>query len=111
MSYTEPPPPPPPGYGGAPPAPYGGQPAGTNKKAIWSLVTGILSLLCCSPLGIAAIILGHSAKSEIASTGQGGRGMAQAGFILGIIGLVFMVISIILIATGNFAFDFETSTS
>ena len=68
-------------------------------------------LICCSPLGIAAIILGNSAKSEIASTGQGGRGMAQAGFILGIIGLVFMVISIILIATGNFAFDFETSTS
>lgn len=111
MSYNEPPPPPPPGYGAAPQPPYGGQPAGTNKKAIWSLVTGILSLLCCSPLGIVAIILGNGAKKEIAASGQSGRGMAQAGFVLGIIGLVFLVISIILIATGNFTFDFETSTS
>ncbi len=47
MSYDQPPPPPPPGYGAAPQPPYGGQPAGTSQKAIWSLVTGILSLFCC----------------------------------------------------------------
>ena len=109
MSYNEPPPPPPPGYGAAPQPPYGGQPAGTSQKAIWSLVSGILALLCCSPLGILAIILSRSAKDEIATTGKTGGGLAQAGFIIGIIALVFMVLQIILLATGNFYFDFETS--
>lgn len=108
MSYNEPPPPPPPGYG-APQPPYGAQPAGTSQKAIWSLVTGILGLLCCSPLGIVAILLSRSAQDEISSTGKGGAGLAKAGFVLGIIALVFMVITIILVATGNFDFTFETS--
>lgn len=110
MSYNEPPPPPPPGYG-APQAPYGGQPAGTSSKAIWSLVTGIIGLLCCGPLGIVAILLSRSAKDEIAATGKGGAGLAQAGFIVGIIALVFLVVQIILVATGNFVFEFNTSTS
>lgn len=110
MSYNEPPPPPPPGYGAAPQPPYGAQPAGTSQKAIWALVSGILSLLCCSPLGILAIILGRSAKDEIATTGKSGGGMAQAGFVLGIIGLVFLVIQIILVATGNFDFTFDSTS-
>ncbi len=109
MSYDQPPPPPPPGYGAAPQPPYGGQPAGTSQKAIWSLVTGILGLLCCSPLGIVAILLSRSAKEEIRSTGKSGDGLATAGFVTGIIALVLMVVSIILIATGAFEFNFETS--
>jgi hypothetical protein len=105
LSYSEPPPPP--AYG----APQPGAAAGNNSKALWSLITGILSILCCSPLGIVAIILGRSAQAEIRQTGQGGEGMAKAGFILGIIGLVFLVLSIILFATGALTFDgtFETS--
>ena len=99
MSYDAPPPPPPPQYGGQ--APYGQQPQGTNQKAIWSLVTGIVGLLCCGPVGIAAIIMGRQAQAEIAQTGQQGAGMAKAGFILGIIALVFLVINLILFATGG----------
>ena len=87
MSYNEPPPPPP-GYG-APQPPY-------------------VFPSCCSPLGIVAILLSRSAQDEIGRTGQGGAGLAKAGFILGIIALVFMVITIILVATGNFDFTFET---
>lgn len=109
MSYNEPPPPPPPGYGDPQP-PYGAQPAGTSSKAIWSLVTGILALLCCSPLGIVAILLGRSAKDEIASTGKTGSGLAQAGFVIGIVALVFLVIQIILVSTGAFEFNFETGS-
>ena len=110
MSYNEPPPPPPPGYGAAPQPPYGGQPAGNSQKAIWSLVTGILSLICCGFFGIAAIILGNSAKKEIATTGQGGAGMAKAGVILGIIGIVLSVLwAIIVITTGSFEFSAGTS--
>jgi hypothetical protein len=105
MSYDAPPPPPPPppGYG---PSPYGAPvPQGTNQKAIWSLVLGILGVLCCGPLGIGALILGRSAKNEIAQTGQQGAGMATAGVVLGIIAIVFMVLAAILFATG--ALDFE----
>jgi hypothetical protein len=107
MSYDAPPPPPPPQYGQSP---YGAVPQGTNQKAIWSLVLGILGLLCCGPLGIGAIILGRSAQNEIAQSGQQGAGMAKAGFVLGIIALVFLVIGLILFATGALTFDgtFET---
>jgi Domain of unknown function (DUF4190) len=106
VSYGDtPPPPPPPQYG----APMPGAVPGTNRKAIWSLVTGILGLLCCGLLGIAAIVLGQGAKREIAASGEGGGGMATAGVVLGIIGLVWMVISIILAATGNFYYSFNTN--
>jgi len=101
VSYDNPPPPPPPQYG----APMPGAVPGTNKKAIWSLVTGIVGLLCCGLLGIAAIILGQQAKKEIATSGEGGGGMATAGFVLGIVAIVFMVIQIILAATGNGLYD------
>ncbi|MDO3394990.1 DUF4190 domain-containing protein [Nocardioides sp. SOB44] len=106
MSYNEPPPPPPqygqPSYGGD-------QPTGTSKKATWSLVSGIVSLLCCGPLGILAIVLGRQAQAEIATTGQQGAGLAKAGFILGIVALVFFVIQIIVFASGGVDFDFSTS--
>ena len=108
MSYSEPPPP----QYGAPQPQYGGQPQGTNKKAIWSLVLGVLGLLCCGIFtGIPAVILGRSAKSEIARTGQDGSGMATAGFVLGIIAIVWGIIAIILFATGALTFEgtFETS--
>ena len=105
MSYESAPPPPPPSAGG-PGAPYGAAPAGRNGKALWSLISGIVGLLCCSPLGIVAIILGRQAQSEIEASGgaQEGAGMAKAGFIIGIIALVWMVISILLYATGALSF-------
>jgi hypothetical protein len=117
---TTPPPPPPPGgggyppqggggYGSAPPPPPGygaggyGTPPSNNTKAIWALVLGILGILCCGILGIPALILGKQAQNEIDGSGgtQTGRGMATAGFVLGIIACVFLVITIILFATGN----------
>ena len=104
MSYDNPPPPPP--YG----APMPGESAETNKKAIFSLVTGILGLFCCPIiLSVAAIILSRQAKSEIAGRGGGGEGLATAGFVLGIVGLVLGAIQLILIATGN-GFDYSFST-
>lgn len=103
MSYNEPPnygtPPPPPG-GGQPPygAPgsqpaYGGQPAQNSVMAIIGLVTGILGVtICCGSfiLAGAALVLGILSKKEIAESGgaKKGAGMAQAAFILGIVGLV-----------------------
>ncbi len=102
---NQPPPPPPPGYGA--PGPYGAPP-GNNKKAVWALVLGILGLLCCGFFtGIPAIILGKQAQGEIDGSGgmQSGRGMATAGFVLGIIACIWGVISIILYATGALTFN------
>ncbi len=106
---SAPPPPPPPGYGPGPGGP-GVPPAGNNTKSVWALVLGILGLLCCGFFtGIPAIILGRQGQKEIDATGgaQSGRGMATAGFILGIIACVWGVITIILYATG--ALTFSTS--
>jgi hypothetical protein len=91
------------------PAPggYGGVPQ-QNKKALWSMILGILGLVCCGFAGIAALILGNQAKQEIAASGgtQTGEGMAKAGVILGIISIVILIFGTVfygvLIATGNF---------
>ena len=79
------------------------------------MILGIVGLVCCTPVGIAAYIMGNNALKEIqASNGQlGGEGMAKAGKICGIIAIVLLVISIvmtiILMATG--AFTMETYTT
>lgn len=103
MSYEQPPAPPG-GYGYGRPYGGGSPPPGNNRKAIWSLVLGIVGILCCGPLGVGAIILGNQAKKEIAGTGQAGAGLAQAGFILGILALVFTVVQVILFAGGALSF-------
>ena len=96
MSYAGPPPPDASGrYGYAQPK--------TNQKAIWSLVLGILGLVCCGFLaGIPALILGNMAKKEIAASGgaETGAGMAQAGFVLGIIAIVLGVLGLVLVLAG-----------
>lgn len=101
------PPPPPPEYGGY--GGYGGQdpygqpyqPGGqTSTKAIVALVLGIVSFFVCGLiLSIPAIILAQSARREIDASGGriGGRGLATAGFVLGIINLVLSVLAIIFV--------------
>ncbi|WP_323792799.1 DUF4190 domain-containing protein [Nocardioides sp.] len=100
-----PPSPPEGGPYGSPEQPYpygapshGTGPQGTSGKATTSLVLGILSLLCFGLLsGIPAMIIGRSATKEIdASHGSiGGRGLATAGFVTGLIGTVFSTLGII----------------
>jgi hypothetical protein len=66
-----------------------------SPLAIWSLVLGLLSPLCCGFLSaIPAIILGHMARSRIReSNGQlKGDGMALAGLILGYVSIVLFII-------------------
>ena len=71
----------------------------TSSLAVWSLILGILSIVCIGFLaGIPAIICGHLAKSEIKRAGGSleGTGLALAGLITGYIGTVFSIIAIIL---------------
>lgn len=90
MSYDAPPPP----QGGTP---YGGPPPAqaNSSKAVWSLVCGIVGLLCFGIiLGPVAIILGRQAQRE----GRPG-GMAKAGEILGYVDVALFVVGIIYFAS------------
>lgn len=72
----------------------------TNGLAVVSLVFGILSWFALPLIGnIIAIITGHIARSQIASSGhdQDGDGLALAGLILGYIGLLLGFLIILLI--------------
>lgn len=72
------PPPPPGGYGAPPPPPA----VGTNGLAIASLVCSLFGWLCVIG-GILGIILGVLALGQIRQSGQGGRGLAIAGIVIG----------------------------
>ena len=54
----------------------------TNPLAIVSMVSGMVALVL-GPLAILAIVSGHIARRQVRRTGEGGRGMATAGLILG----------------------------
>jgi hypothetical protein len=82
-------------------------PPRTSPLAVWSLVLGILSLLCFSIFtGIPAIICGHMGRSKIRDS-QGalkGEGLALAGLILAYISIALFVLGMIAaIAIPNFA--------
>jgi hypothetical protein len=68
-----------------------------HPKGMTILILGILSLVCCSPLGIAAFVMGNNALREIdAQPGRySNRQIVQIGRILGIIGMVLLVLGII----------------
>ena len=83
---------PPPGY------PQGQvQYAPDHPRATTTLVLGILGLVLCQVLAPFAWVMGRRTLNEIeASQGRiGGRGAAQAGYVLGIVGTVLLVLGVI----------------
>ena len=74
---------------------------GTNGLAIASLICGIVG--CIPGAGIAAIVMGHMALGRIKTSGQGGRGMAIIGLILGYLSIVGWIIVIIMTIAGTMA--------
>ena len=77
------------------------------------MILGILGLVCCGFFaGIPALILGKQAQNEIDASGgtQGGRGMATAGFVMGIIACVLGVLIIALYAVGLATFNFNAGS-
>ena len=86
----------------APPGPYGHSPAPrqNSSNAVTALVLGILGLVMCGPFtAIPAIIVGRKATREIDASGGrlDGRGMAQAGYVLGIVGTVLGGLALLLV--------------
>jgi hypothetical protein len=82
--------------GYAPPPPPG-QYAQDHPRATLSLVLGILSLVLCQVLGPFAWVIGKRTVNEIdAAPGTySGRGLAQAGYLCGIVATVLLGLSII----------------
>jgi hypothetical protein len=77
-----------------------------HPKGVTILVLGILSVVCCSPLGIAALVMGNTALREIdAQPGRySNRQLVQIGRILGIVGIVFLALSLLwLVVFGGLA--------
>lgn len=91
----QPPYPPPHGY----PAHGQVQYAPDHPKATTSLVLGILGVVLCQVIAPFAWSMGKRTLNEIdASQGRlGGRGAAQAGYVLGIVGTVLLGLSLVFI--------------
>ena len=90
---------PPPGY---PPYGYGQSPYAAppdHPSTTTVLILGILGLVACQVLSPFAWVMGNRVVREIdASGGQlGGRSMANAGRICGIIGTVLLIFSVALV--------------
>jgi prepilin-type processing-associated H-X9-DG protein len=74
----------------------------TSKKAVWSLILGLSSLLCSVFTGIPAVIMGILGLTEV-SRGQGsvrGQGFAIAGIVTGSIGMLLVGPLIIAVLIG-----------
>lgn len=59
-----------------------------NRKAVASVVMGVLGLLIPVAASIVAIVLGYRSRSEIAEGQQRGEGFATAGIVLGWSGVI-----------------------
>jgi hypothetical protein len=82
------------------PTPAAGQETRTSGKAIASLVLGIVGFLQIASIitSTLAIIFGVMARNETERDPTlGGRGMATAGLVLGIVGLIAAVILFIVL--------------
>jgi peptidyl-prolyl cis-trans isomerase B (cyclophilin B) len=66
------------------------QPPKTNGMAIAGFV---VALLCCSPLGIVFSAIGLNQIGKNPS--QGGKGLAMAGLIIGIIGVIGWILYLV----------------
>jgi hypothetical protein len=68
-----------------------------HPRGVLILILGILSIPCCGIFtGIPAIILGQSAKKEVAASGGTMSGsLVNAGYICGIIGTALSILAIV----------------
>jgi hypothetical protein len=90
-------------YGSNPYAagPYG-YTAANHPQAVAALVLGVVGLVICSYVGIAAFIVGGRARKEILAQPQrySGLGMATAGWVMGIVGIILAVLTTLFFVIG-----------
>lgn len=87
--------PPPPGYPAQGPVQY----APDHPRATMSLVLGIIGIVACQVLGPIAWWMGRKTLQEIDASGgrYGGRGAAQAGYVMGVVGTVLLAIGLVVL--------------
>lgn len=81
--------------------PYNSPMAGGNvepHRGTTILILGILSIVCCAPIGIAALLMGNAdlQKMKAGQMDRSGESTTNIGKILGIVGLVIWAIAIVL---------------
>jgi hypothetical protein len=73
-----------------------------DSRATWSLICGILGIVCCAGLAVAAIVLGNNVKRDY---GDAAPSTANIGVILGWVGVALWVlalaVSLIIAVAGN----------
>lgn len=84
-------------YPNAPAPGYSPTPPASHPRAILALILGIVGVVVCPIAGPFAFVISNNAMKEIDASGGtiGGRGMVQAGKILGIIGTVLLALYVI----------------
>src|SRR5690606_28758087 len=104
------------GYGGqysGAPQYYGGPPVSTrdNNDGVVALVTGIIGLFMCAPLGIVAIIYGRRSHAAL-EAGTVDQGVICTHCIcIGVVAVALMVLVVVLFAVGILSFaTFSTGT-
>jgi uncharacterized membrane protein YjgN (DUF898 family) len=70
-----------------------------HPRATTSLVLGILGIVACQVLAPFAWVIGRKTVAEIdAARGMvGGRGAAQAGYVMGVVGTALLGLSVLLV--------------
>lgn len=84
-------------------SPYGYPPVAIpHPQAAVSMVLGIVGVTFCPPVGIGGLVLGKRTRREIDAEPQrySGRGMATAGFVLGIIATALSALFVLLVLLG-----------
>ena len=100
-NYGQQPPPPPYGY-----QQYGGVSQAQHPQGTTILVLGILGLVVCSPLGIAAWVMGNKAMREInadPNTTYTNRGQVNAGRICGIVATCLLILGLVIVVIAAIA--------
>ena len=85
-----------PGYSQAPGSAQAPSAAPTNTMAIVSMISSIIGWFAFGSLCIVGVILGHISLKQLKTSGEGGRGMALTGLIMGYIGIAGWVIGLII---------------
>lgn len=64
-----------------------------NRLALASLICGIATFCGLFPIGIAAVVMGHTARRTVRRTGERGGRLAAVGLILGYIGTAVTLVT------------------
>jgi len=68
-----------------------------DSQATLAMILGIVGLVCCGLAAPVAFFIGNASRNRIRASGGtlGGSGMATAGFVMGIIGMVELVLVVL----------------